>query len=85
MIILVCLYQAHLIDFKQLNQSIFICLFDNTTKLMSLYAISFSLSLSLSLFNPIPRGGVMQICITLDIFFNTAKTQICTHSKLFNF
>ena len=30
-------------------------------------------------------GGVMQICITLDIFFNTAKAQICTYSKLFDF
>ena len=30
-------------------------------------------------------GGMMQICITLDIFFNTAKAQICTHSKLFDF
>ena len=31
------------------------------------------------------RGGVMQICITLYIFFNTVKAQICTHSKLFDF
>ena len=30
-------------------------------------------------FNPIP-GGVMQI-----IDFNTVKTHICTHSKLFDF
>ena len=29
--------------------------------------------------------GVMQICITLDIFLNTAKAQICTYSKLFDF
>ena len=34
--------------------------------------------------NPI-TGGSMQICITLDIFFNTAKAQICTYSKLFDF
>ena len=34
--------------------------------------------------NPI-TGRVMQICITLDIFFNTAKAQICTYSKLFDF
>ena len=27
----------------------------------------------------------MQICITLDIFFNTAKAQICTYLKLFYF
>ena len=36
--------------------------------------------------NPITGGGgVMQICITLYIFFNTVKAQICTHSKLFDF
>ena len=29
--------------------------------------------------------GVMQICITLYIFFNTVKAQICTHLKLFDF
>ena len=34
--------------------------------------------------NPI-TGGVMQICITHDIFFDTAKAQICTYSKLFDF
>ena len=28
---------------------------------------------------------VMQICITLDIFSDTAKAQICTYSKLFDF
>ena len=35
-------------------------------------------------FNPIP-GGLMQICITLYIFFNTVKAQMCTHSKLLDF
>ena len=29
--------------------------------------------------------GVIQSCITLNIFFNTVKAQICTHSKLFDF
>ena len=36
---------------------------------------------------PYYGGGVMQICkfAYFDIFFNTAKAQICTYSKLFDF
>ena len=33
-------------------------------------------------FSPNTGEGGMQICITLDIFFNAAKAQICTYSRL---
>ena len=65
---------------------IFLSMMLDRSKVYSNYLIGLLLTYSsIKAFNPIPGGRVMQICITLYIFFNTDKAQLCTNSKLFDF